>query len=76
MLLFDFVFIIDFLKIFQDYYLSVILDGILKRAETKRADENELESLQSILVKLVDHFDGLEDAFALVIYFLKYILVT
>ncbi|XP_008780557.1 VPS35 endosomal protein-sorting factor-like isoform X1 [Phoenix dactylifera] len=49
----------------MDYYLSVIFDGILKRAKIKRADENELESLQSVLVKLVDHFDALEDAFAL-----------
>ncbi|KAA8523649.1 hypothetical protein F0562_010072 [Nyssa sinensis] len=49
----------------MDNYLNIILDGILKRACDEVVAENELTILQSIFVKLLTHFDNLEDIFAL-----------
>ncbi|KAF8409587.1 hypothetical protein HHK36_005665 [Tetracentron sinense] len=48
-----------------DNYLTMILDGISKRACNRRIAENELGSLQSIFIKLLTYFNDLEDAFAL-----------
>ncbi|ONK81482.1 uncharacterized protein A4U43_C01F29600 [Asparagus officinalis] len=48
-----------------DDSLSIFLDGILQRAENRRAVENEMDVLQSILVKLINHFDSIEDVFSL-----------
>ncbi|KAG6671064.1 hypothetical protein I3843_Q017200 [Carya illinoinensis] len=49
----------------MDNHLNTILGGILNRACNKAAAEDELESLQTILMKLLNHFKGLEDVFAL-----------
>ncbi|XXG90561.1 hypothetical protein AAC387_Pa12g2296 [Persea americana] len=49
----------------MDNYLSMILDGISLRACNKKVTEDELGSLQSVLIKLLSHFNCLEDAFAL-----------
>ncbi|XP_058095164.1 uncharacterized protein LOC131240743 isoform X3 [Magnolia sinica] len=46
-------------------YLAIILDGISLRASNKKATENEMESLQSILIKILTHLSDLEEAFAL-----------
>ncbi|KAG6689736.1 hypothetical protein I3842_11G189400 [Carya illinoinensis] len=49
----------------MDNHLNTILGGILNRACNKAVAEDELESLQTILMKLLNHFKGLEDVFAL-----------
>lgn len=49
----------------MDNYLNVILDGILKRACSKQIAEIELASLQSIVIKLLAHFNNLEDVLSL-----------
>ncbi|XP_042461408.1 VPS35 endosomal protein sorting factor-like isoform X1 [Zingiber officinale] len=46
-------------------YLSIMLDGILKRSHQDKVDEIELDILQSILVKIINHLDRLEDLLAL-----------
>ncbi|KAG6527331.1 hypothetical protein ZIOFF_009430 [Zingiber officinale] len=46
-------------------YLSIMLDGILKRSHQDKVDEIELDILQSILVKIINHLDRLEDMLAL-----------
>ncbi|RWW63170.1 hypothetical protein BHE74_00029669 [Ensete ventricosum] len=51
----------------MENYLAIILDGILKRAHVNQVDQIEMENLQSILVKIIDHFDRLEDVLAMVI---------
>lgn len=51
---------------FQVNYLAFIMDGISKRSSLKFPNEDELESLQSILIKILDHFISIEDAIALV----------
>jgi hypothetical protein len=50
----------------QDNHLNTILEGISNRACNKVVTEDELASLQTILVKLLTHFKGLEDVLALV----------
>lgn len=42
------------------------MDGISKRSSLKFPNEDVLERLQSILIKILDHFIGIEDAIALV----------
>ncbi|XP_019262370.1 PREDICTED: UPF0505 protein C16orf62 isoform X2 [Nicotiana attenuata] len=42
-------------------YLDSILDGILERTSDGEIGESELSSLQSILLKLLNHFDNLEN---------------
>ncbi|KAK6774166.1 hypothetical protein RDI58_029405 [Solanum bulbocastanum] len=42
-------------------YLDSILDGIFERTLDDEIGENELSSLQSILLKLLNHFDNLEN---------------
>ncbi|KAF5478943.1 hypothetical protein F2P56_005464 [Juglans regia] len=49
----------------MDNHLNTILGGILNRACNKAVAEDELASLQTILMKLLNHFKGLEDVFAL-----------
>ncbi|GMY31180.1 VPS35 endosomal protein sorting factor-like isoform X1 [Fagus crenata] len=49
----------------MDNHLNTILGGISKRAYNKGVTEDELANLQSILVKLLTHFKGLEDVFSL-----------
>ncbi|XP_040988402.1 VPS35 endosomal protein-sorting factor-like isoform X3 [Juglans microcarpa x Juglans regia] len=49
----------------MDNHLNTILGGILNRACNKGVAEDELASLQTILMKLLNHFKGLEDVFAL-----------
>lgn len=44
----------------------MIMDGIVKRACNEGIAENELISLQSIFLKLLAHFNNLEDIFTLV----------
>ncbi|KAJ4975936.1 hypothetical protein NE237_001042 [Protea cynaroides] len=46
-------------------YLTIILDGISDRACNKGVAESELDSLQSIFIKLLSHFDNLNDVLAL-----------
>ncbi|KAK8915936.1 hypothetical protein KSP39_PZI022997 [Platanthera zijinensis] len=48
----------------MDIFLSSILDGILKRAKDKRANETELDALQPIVMKLLQNFSSIENAFA------------
>ncbi|KAJ6813205.1 UPF0505 protein [Iris pallida] len=48
-----------------DDYIPAILDGIVKRVNNRSVDGNEIELLQSILVKLINHFDSLEDILSL-----------
>ncbi|XP_072960144.1 uncharacterized protein [Typha angustifolia] len=48
-----------------DDCLSTMLNGILERAQVKGIDENDLECLQSILLRLVDYFNDLQNAFAM-----------
>ncbi|XP_060209136.1 uncharacterized protein LOC132636334 isoform X3 [Lycium barbarum] len=48
-------------KVIQNSYLDSILDGILERTSNDEIGENGLSSLQSILLKLLNHFDNLED---------------
>lgn len=50
----------------QEDHLKTILGGILNLACNKAVTEDELASLQTILVKLLLHFKGLEDVLALV----------
>ncbi|KAG7957678.1 hypothetical protein I3843_11G187400 [Carya illinoinensis] len=52
----------------MDNHLNTILGGILNRACNKAVAEDELESLQTILMKLLNHFKGLEDVFALALH--------
>ncbi|KAJ8527668.1 hypothetical protein K7X08_015119 [Anisodus acutangulus] len=42
-------------------FLDSILDGIFERTSDEEIGENELSSLQSILLKLLNHFDNLEN---------------
>ncbi|KAF8026249.1 hypothetical protein BT93_F2911 [Corymbia citriodora subsp. variegata] len=49
----------------MDNHILNILEGIVMQARDKAFTEEELESLQSILMKLVSHFEDLEDLFAL-----------
>ncbi|KAK7847415.1 upf0505 protein c16orf62 like protein, partial [Quercus suber] len=49
----------------MDNHLNTILGGISKRAYNKVVTEDELASLQSILVKLLTHFKVVEDVFTL-----------
>ncbi|PIA28400.1 hypothetical protein AQUCO_07000016v1, partial [Aquilegia coerulea] len=49
----------------MDNYLTIILDGISIRAQSKEITENELSSLQSIIVKLLAHFNLVEEVLAL-----------
>ncbi|KAH8519082.1 hypothetical protein H0E87_000775 [Populus deltoides] len=48
-----------------DNHLKTILEGISKRACHKEIHEDELESLKSILMKLLSHFTDLHDVLAL-----------
>lgn len=56
--------------------MNSILEDISKRSCDKGINENELASLQSILVKLLSHYEGLEDVLALVSFFSAYFLVS
>lgn len=56
---------------FQDDFLSTFLDGIVQRAQNMKSYKNEVDVLQSILVKLINNFDRLEDLLSLVTSFLK-----
>ncbi|KAF5203371.1 hypothetical protein FRX31_007042 [Thalictrum thalictroides] len=49
----------------MDNYLTIILDGISIRTRSKEITGNELSSLQSIIVKLLAHFNLVEDVLAL-----------
>lgn len=49
----------------MDNHLKTILEGISKRACHKEIHEDELESLKSILMKLLSHFTDLHDVLAL-----------
>uniref|UniRef100_A0A6N2MNY5 Uncharacterized protein n=1 Tax=Salix viminalis TaxID=40686 RepID=A0A6N2MNY5_SALVM len=49
----------------MDNHLKTILEGISKRACHKEIHEDELESLESILMKLLSHFTDLNDVLAL-----------
>ncbi|KAF3453419.1 hypothetical protein FNV43_RR03859 [Rhamnella rubrinervis] len=49
----------------MDNHLSTVLEGISKRACNKGPTEDELGSLQSILVKLLSYYDGLQEILAL-----------
>ncbi|KAJ1389541.1 Vacuolar protein sorting-associated protein 35 [Sesbania bispinosa] len=49
----------------MDNLLSTILEGISQRAWTGGVTEDEMPSLQSLLVKLMSHFKCLEDVFSL-----------
>ncbi|MFQ6661363.1 hypothetical protein Gotur_029552 [Gossypium turneri] len=51
----------------QDGHLKTILEGISKLASDKVLAEDELASLQSILVKLLSHFKDLEHVFSLIL---------
>jgi len=50
----------------QDNHILNVLEGVAMLARDKAFTEEELGSLQSILVKLVSHFEDLEDLFGLV----------
>ncbi|KAG4161648.1 hypothetical protein ERO13_D01G069100v2 [Gossypium hirsutum] len=52
-------------EVIQDDHLKTILEGISKLASDKVLAEDELASLQSILVKLLSHFKDLEHVFSL-----------
>ncbi|KAJ6754149.1 ESOPHAGEAL CANCER ASSOCIATED PROTEIN [Salix purpurea] len=49
----------------MDNHLKTILEGISKRSCHKEIHEDELESLESILMKLLSHFTDLNDVLAL-----------
>ncbi|KAL2316727.1 hypothetical protein Fmac_030603 [Flemingia macrophylla] len=49
----------------KDNHLNTILEGISKRAWNKGVAEDEMLSLQSLVVKLLSHFKNLEDVFSL-----------
>ncbi|XP_027329733.1 UPF0505 protein C16orf62 homolog isoform X3 [Abrus precatorius] len=49
----------------MDNLLNTILEGISERAYNKGVTEDEMLSLQSLLVKLLSHFKCLEDVFSL-----------
>ncbi|KAG9447609.1 hypothetical protein H6P81_013737 [Aristolochia fimbriata] len=49
----------------MDQYLAIILGGIFVRIGSKRATEDESDSLQSIYGKILNHFCNLEDIFSL-----------
>lgn len=49
----------------MDNHLKTILEGISKRACHKEIHEDELESLKSILMKLLSHFTDLHDVLGL-----------
>lgn len=51
---------------FQDHYLSSILSEIFERLCSEVVTEDELANLQSIIVKLVTHFDDMKQVFDLV----------
>jgi hypothetical protein len=46
--------------------LDIILRGISERASNGGVTVNEMSSLQSLMVKLLSHFECLEDVFCLV----------
>ncbi|ESW14309.1 hypothetical protein PHAVU_008G270200 [Phaseolus vulgaris] len=50
----------------MDNHLNAILEGISNRAWNKTVTEDEMLSLQSLIVKLLSHFKHLEDVFCLV----------
>ncbi|CAJ1971428.1 unnamed protein product [Sphenostylis stenocarpa] len=50
----------------MDNHLNSILEGISNRAWNKGVTEDEMLSLQSLMVKLLSHFERLEDVFSLV----------
>ncbi|KAK7371999.1 hypothetical protein VNO80_05366 [Phaseolus coccineus] len=50
----------------MDNHLNAILEGISNRAWNKTVTEDEMLSLQSLIVKLLSHFKHLEDVFSLV----------
>lgn len=50
----------------QDLYLSSALSQIFERLCNEVVTENEVASLQSIVVKLVTHFDDMQYVFDLV----------
>ncbi|PPD78965.1 hypothetical protein GOBAR_DD24112 [Gossypium barbadense] len=52
----------------EDGHLKTILEGISKLASDKVLAEDELASLQSILVKLLSHFKDLEHVFSLALH--------
>ncbi|KAM6553777.1 hypothetical protein CsatB_014539 [Cannabis sativa] len=49
----------------MDNHLNTILEGMSKQGSSKGTTESEQTSLQSILVKLLDHHNHVEDMFAL-----------
>ncbi|KAK2454629.1 VPS35 endosomal protein sorting factor [Trifolium repens] len=49
----------------QDNHLDIILRGISERASNGGVTVNEMSSLQSLMVKLLSHFECLEDVFCL-----------
>ncbi|KAK1318320.1 hypothetical protein QJS10_CPB04g00687 [Acorus calamus] len=49
----------------MDNYLAIILDGISTQVFEKRVTEDDSDILQSVLVKLINHFNDIEDVFAL-----------
>ncbi|RZB67046.1 UPF0505 protein C16orf62 isoform B [Glycine soja] len=49
----------------MDNHLKIILEGISKRTWNKGVTEDEMPSLQSLVVKLLSHFKHLEDVFSL-----------
>ncbi|KAJ6298485.1 hypothetical protein OIU76_019605 [Salix suchowensis] len=49
----------------MDNHLKTILEGISKRSCHKEIHEDELESLESVLMKLLSHFTDLNDVLAL-----------
>ncbi|CAA7408384.1 unnamed protein product [Spirodela intermedia] len=48
-----------------DSSVSFVLDGVVKRAENQSLTGNEMDSLLSILVKVIHNLNGLEDVLAL-----------
>ncbi|CAA6671293.1 unnamed protein product [Spirodela intermedia] len=48
-----------------DSSVSFVLDGVVKRAENRSLTGNEMDSLLSILVKVIHNLNGLEDVLAL-----------
>ncbi|WOL02253.1 hypothetical protein Cni_G10972 [Canna indica] len=66
----EYLIIVDaFLEILLLYsmknYLPVILGGIMKRSQPDKVGDVEMDSLKSILVKIINHFDRLDDVLAL-----------
>lgn len=59
----------------QDSCLNTILNSVFERACNEEITENEMASLQSVLVKLLGHVKNLEDIFLLVGFLLILIIV-